>query len=356
MHSLLVEQELSKHPASPAFWAALEAAVRRHPADPYLPLLGATAAVYDAKHRPLAWVGWSIERSPTRGDPYLLLGRILLGYGAKDQALHALSLAAERDPRLANSVAGLALRTTRNPGELERAVPAGRAGAIAWLAMARALADHDPPTLRLDLLRRAVARDRGYPPALVALGSTLLKAVEGSAPPCEGPERERCFTEAETLLSTLTRAPPPDSGAILLRGRWLAIRGKTGEAYHWLARHCGSASDPFACEHERVALAYKLDDDSVTQSSVGDFLQVACSLPAKCAHAAGWVGDLAASHGQWPRAVEYYERAAQSAPSAGAWLKVAEAANRAGLISRAIHAARRADMERRRAPGTGSAP
>ncbi|MBN1610332.1 MAG: O-antigen ligase family protein [Polyangiaceae bacterium] len=355
VHSLLVEEELSKRPARAAFWEALGASVRRHPADPYLALLGATAARYDARHRPLAWVGWTIERSPTRGAPYLLLARILLGYGAKDQALHVLSLAAATGEGL-DSVTSLAVRTTRDLGELERAVPPGRAGAIAWLAMARQLDEREDSTLRLDLLRRAVAWDPGYTSGRVALVSALLKAVEHHAPPCEDPQRERCLAETDTLLSTLARAPPPDQGVILLRGGYLAALGKTGEAHQWLTHRCADASDRLACERERVILAYKLHDDSASKSSVDDFLQVACSSSGSCASAARWAGDLAASEDQWSRAVDYYERAAQSSSSAGAWLKVADAANRAGLISRAIHAARRADDERRRAPGPRSAP
>jgi hypothetical protein len=355
LHLLLVNETAHALSPSPGFWDALRAAVRRHPADPYLALIGATAARYDPKHHPLPWVGWSIERGPTRGAPYVLLAKILLGRGITDQALHALSLAAATGEGL-DVVAKVALLATQRPDEIERAVPAGRVGAPMWLAIARQLGEHAPATLRVDVLRRAVARDGRYPPALVALAAALQDAVERGSAPCDGVARETCLSESSPLLWSLTRAPPPDQGAILLRARWLAARGKPSEAYQWLARQCAEALDRPACERKRVALAYELGNGSETAASVDEYLQVACSLSSGCASAASWAGDLAASHDQWTHAVEYYERAAHAAPSTKAWLKVADAANRAGLFARAVHATQRADVERRRAPGPGSVP
>lgn len=347
VHALLLEDGSDKRPASPAFWATVEASVRRHPADPYLALLAATAARHDAKRRPLSWVGWAIERGPTRADAYLMLANILLGYGAQDQALHALALAAARQEQL-DRVAKLALRVTTKPNELERAVPPGTAGAMTYVAMARHVDPKSSPALRVELLEHAVTRDHTHAPARVALASALLEAVERDTAPCQTAERERCLTKIGAQLSALSRAPAPDSGAIVLRARWLELQGKTADAYQWLTRHCGDASDPLTCAHDRVALAYELDDAAGAKTSVDEYLQVACSLPHQCARAARWVADLAASRGDWSRALEHYERAAHAASSSAAWLKVAEAANKAGLVTRAMTALRRADIERRR--------
>src|SRR5207244_864257 len=76
----------------------LRAAMRRHPAEPYFPLMGGALAWQEQDENPVPWLQRALERSRANGRAHLLLADVLHQHGARLQALMELRLALSADP------------------------------------------------------------------------------------------------------------------------------------------------------------------------------------------------------------------------------------------------------------------
>ncbi|XXX75072.1 O-antigen ligase family protein [Sorangium sp. So ce134] len=317
----------------PRFRDELRAAMLRHPAEPYFPLLGAVTALQGRTESPIPWLQRTLERSRRHGRAHLLLAEVLASRGAKEQALLSLRLAVEDDPDVVGAAAGLARQWTQRWDELLRAVPDGKAGVEMLERMAVAGDHRDELDLRLRCAEEAIAREPGRAFARWAAGNALLAMLEdpGSAR-CGGDEAQRdaCARQIEAHAAAIQGAKGDAFHAVQLRARLLLARKKSAEAEQLLAGSCERLDDRLGCLRLRVVAAAQLGSSERLVPAIRDLMPAACRSHAECAEAATWVGDLLAARKDYSSAVTYYARAAQDEPTEERLLKLADAASGAG--------------------------
>ncbi|MCC6557921.1 MAG: O-antigen ligase family protein [Polyangiaceae bacterium] len=331
-----------------ALLAALRAAMRRHPADPYFPLVGAASAWASRAGSPIPWIQRSIERSPRNGRAHLLLAEVLGERGATVQALFELRLAAEDDPDLAGQVARQAVRRTRRVEELLRAVPEGAAGAPVLAAMAGLLLRAEDREARLACAQESVARRPDGIGARWAVADALLGAIAAGeeAARCARGLRAGCGEEIEAQAREIERIDPASYFAADVRARWLLLDGRAADAEKLLEGACSRVKERVPCLKLRVRAAAAASPPSRLGAAAKDLSNAACTGPAACAEASSWLGDLMEQRGDWGAAAQHHERAVASEPTEERWLKLADAASRARAHAQAAEALERVQRMR----------
>jgi O-Antigen ligase len=346
----------------------LRAAMLRHPAEPYFPLVGALTAVRAHDQSPLPWLQHTLERGHVNGRAHLLLAEVLHALGAKGQALFELRLSVENDGGLATAAAALVTRWTRAVDEILAAAPEGKAGGPMLDLVAATLFSPDGWELSERVNREVMARDPYAVSARSRAAELRLRALaDGPRGPMPAdvicPDREACRREVLEQAAAIGRAAPDLSIAALLRARLLLIDGKAPEALRLLTLECEKATDRVPCLQLRVKAAAEIKgEDDITAAS-RELLAAACADLARCADIANWIGDLRTARSEPSLALPLYERAARVDPTDQRWLKLADAASRAGSHLRSADAlqqiarrrggdaeiARRIEEEQRRA-------
>ncbi|WP_104987759.1 O-antigen ligase family protein [Sorangium cellulosum] len=331
----------------PRFRGELRAAMLRHPAEPYFPLLGAVVALQSRSESPIPWLQRTLERSRRHGRAHLLLAEVLASRGIKEQALLSLRLAVEDDPEVITTAAALARQWTQRWDELQRAVPEGEAGAEMLERMAVAWDRQGDMDLRLRCAEEAIARDPGRIKARWAVGDTLLAMLEDPSPTrCGGAggaeaQRAACERQVEAHAAAIQANKESSFLAVHLRARLLLLRGKSAEAEQLLAGSCERLDDRISCLRLRVQAASQVPSSERLPPAIRDLLSATCSAPASCAAAATWAGDLLAARREYSSAVTHYARAAQDEPTEERLLKLADAAGNAGAHVQAAEALER---------------
>ncbi|WP_437333706.1 O-antigen ligase family protein [Sorangium sp. So ce394] len=334
--------------ASGAGWPRLReelrAAMLRHPAEPYFPLLGAVTVLQGRIESPIPWLQRTLERSRRHGRAHLLLAEVLASRGAKEQALLSLRLAVEDDTTVTGAAAVLARQWTERWDELLRAVPEGKAGVEMLERMAIVGDRREALDLRLRCAEEAVARDPARVGARWAAGTALLTMLEDpSSARCGGDEAQRgaCERQVEAHAAAIQGAKSDSFLAVQLRARLLLARKKSAEAEQLLAQSCERLDNRLGCLRLRVVAASQLGTSERLLPALRDLMPAACSSHAECASAATWVGDLLAGRKDYSSAVTYYARAAQDEPTEERLLKLADAASAAGAHVEAASALER---------------
>ncbi len=325
----------------------VDAAIRRHPAEPFLPLLRALVARARAQN-PIPWLARAIDRDPMAGRPYLVLADVLAERGARTQALGAVRRAVEREYGLLGRGAALASKISRSDVELLLAVPDGAAGAEMLTALA-GLAELRPR--RAHLLAESAKRDPKFPRPRYLRAEDLIQALDNQTEPCLGQSRDACLDEASQLAQQLGRIDRNDERLMILNARILVARGKGAEALRLLSDGCPIFEEKAYCIYWRVMLAGRLHDLVEVDAAAAAYLSATCEDAAKCAAGASWLGSVLTSWGQNEKALQMYERAAREQGTGEAWLAVAVAAEKLGLVGAASRArARVSRLEGKSAP------
>jgi tetratricopeptide (TPR) repeat protein len=313
-------------------------ATRRHPADPFLPLIGALDARAAGKN-PLPWVSRGIERDPMGGRPYLLLAEVLAKRGAKDQALLSIRQAVEREQGLTRVGVPLALQVSRDPGKLGRAAPEGTAGAFMLTELA---ARAEARSIRRELLEAAIAKVPNLAHPRLILAEDLLQALETKAPPCADAGVEDCRARVATLAKEIARGDRSQEGPTIFEARLLAQSGDLDRAVAYLATRCPSYRPGLECLRWQVTLGQKSRNRVAVAKAASSYLAAACEDDAGCNGAATWLGVMFESLGEDAQALKMFERAARHLESEHAWSNVARVASRLGLVGEAKRARDRA--------------
>lgn len=323
--------------------ASLRAAMQRHPAEPYFPLVGALVAWQSGRESPIPWLQRALERAQRGGRAHLLLAEILAARGAKSQALLSLRLAVEDDAGLAQPAAQLALRWTRSAEELSRAAPEGKLGARVLAVLARGLTRAGEEQERIRCAREALRLDPEAVDPRWVIADALLIAIAEDRPPglCSGGMRAGCAEEVEAHARMIEGAERSSYLSAELRARWMMLDGQAARAEQLLAEVCNRVADRASCLKLRVRAAVESGVQPKVAASSRDLLGEACGAPAKCAEAATWLGDLMAERKAWGSAVAHYERAVAEEATEARWEKLAEAAVGAGSYVRAVEALER---------------
>jgi hypothetical protein len=341
-------------PARERLRAALHTAMRRHPAEPYFPLVGALSAFRTRTESPLPWLQRTLERAHVNGRAHLLLAQVLEARGARRQALFELRLVVEQDQGLVGVAGTLAVRWTQTYDELALALPEENPRRAALLldemaVQARAAGLSD---LRARCDDEAIKRDTGAFGPHLRQAEALLAALDKKEPggPCE--DRARCARLIEQHATALDAARPEASVAARIRASLMIAEGHPDEAEALLAARCGRATDRSECLRARVQAAGKTGSPEKLAAASKDLLAAACLSAVACADAATWLGDLRASRNETGNALALYARAAREDPTEARWLRLADAASRSGAHAQAVDALERA-AQKHGAPDEG---
>jgi hypothetical protein len=329
-----------------ALRAELRAAMQRHPAEPYFPLIGALVAIRAGDQNPMPWLQRTLERGQINGKAHLLLSEVLHDRGALAQALFELRLSVENDSGLVGPAALLAVRWAKKYEEILASVPPGKAGVLMLDQIAAYLSEMNASALRSRVDREIIARDPAQVRAHLREADARLKVLEQSAPaqgappPADGicSDREACRRVVLDEAEAIALAQPDLGIAALLRARLLVVDGKPEEAFKLLAVECQKASDRIPCLQGRVQAAARIKGTDRLTEAAKELLGAACGTPVRCAETASWVGDIRSGRGEVNLALVMFERAARVDPTEARWLKLADAASVAGAHLRAADA------------------
>jgi tetratricopeptide (TPR) repeat protein len=317
--------------------AQLRTVTRRHPAEPYFPLMGALVAYEEGDQSPMPWLQRSLERSLANGRAHLLLARFLARHGITHQALLELRLAVESDAQLVFQVARLATQLADRLEELERAVPLNQTAASSWEAMGMYAKGRE---LGAECDRRAIAIDPGRRKARERLAADLIDAREKEES-CVGTDETRCASEVLAHAAVLEAQDLDVSTGARIRAQWLAATGDPDTAEKQLESACGLAKDPIACLKSRVTIAARLDAERLLAAAQALRLS-ACTSAAACADIHDWIGDQHMQRKEHGNALICYERAVREEETVPRLLKVAGVASTLGLRAKATSALERA--------------
>jgi tetratricopeptide (TPR) repeat protein len=322
-----------------AFWVALRSAVLAYPADPYLPLLGASAALAGQKDA-LPWAARAIECAPNSAPAQLALARALQVRRATGQALGALRRAIELDPGSAGTAIRLGLEWRLPPELLARAVPEGPNGTVPL----QMLADASQPgsTERVHWLEQALARDPEsasihYRIAL-ELSRDVLLAERGTI--CRE-RRSDCLRRAAEHAARA--ADPPNPAAAVLSAQLVELSEGPGAAEEHLAAGCAPFPGDEDCARALVTLALK-NQSSRLPVAVRALIAAGCATRERCEATHSSLAGQYATLGQWRNAANHYRLATQEWPTAGNWRALAKASRQLGQTERAEDALRRAEL------------
>jgi hypothetical protein len=317
--------------ARAAFHAEVRAAMRRHPAEPYFPLLGALVAWRSGTENPLPWLQRVLEREVFPSRAHLVLAHVLRSRRATSQALLELRLAVESDPQLYSRAATLAASWAPNYNEALRAVPAGTAGAETIAVLCQKIAsDHDRCTA--DLLARDP--DNGVGHELAARG--LLRAIVDDKAECAAAQRGDCERRFNVHVDKLRRRAP--SSAVVLRAELLIALDRAAEAESLLAEACESFAERVTCLRARVSAAIAAGGAERVTKAVRALVVSACPPADQCARTHEWIADQFASRQRWVEAQHHTDLATREDPTAARWLNAARAARNAGSVADAVAA------------------
>lgn len=334
LHEAVTRTDASNRPAQAKLQQSIAAAMARHPADAYLPLLGAIIATNSGENE-LTWLNQALRRDPLNSRAELLLADSLARRGARRQALGALRRCAAQDPTLAQVVAERATRYSHELDELQLAVPEGQPGVALLNALALYLSKPEVRPVHDALLALALERQSTSAATHGLIVDDLLRDLENPNGRCVGAASTDCEAELLKHARIIEKQGANDLQFVILRSRLLVREGKIDEAVAWLSEHCRELTSDPVCAAQWVTVAAKARGPESLEDAAGAYLALACSTPEACAAAATWIGNLFSARGNYERALARFERAARESPSASTWLQVADAAIRTGQINRA---------------------
>lgn len=319
-----------------AFRAEALSAIKRHPADPYLPRIAGFAA-YRARQDPMPWISHSLERDVNGSRTHLLLARVLASRGLTNQAMLELRLAATSEPDLAEHAGTQAVGLSTDPQVLERAAPEGPAGARILLAMARAV---DPKDAEAAQSLMTLAAERGGAGERLALVDYYLSRVEQGKAPCQEADRLSCLSAAEKHIARLDQQSPE---ARVRKALIALLSGKP--------RDVGSVLQVADCRGKALVSCYlalfradlEIENPASARKLGDELLALVCMDRAECARQAEALGNVAAKADRPVEAMAYLNRAAREQPSGARYRRLADACMQARAHGAALDAWERAD-------------
>lgn len=319
----VVLAETSPPPTFADVQRELRALMLRHPGDGYFPLLGAHLAARQ-KQNALPWLGRALERNPRSGQAHLALGEALGRLKKASQALIHLRLAATYDYSLTDRALRLAVRIEPDIAALSRAFPSEIIGGSAFVDLCPRVAEES----RIACYREALRRDSSDRKVHVAFAAELLDALEASRAPCVGAGATAC--EADALRTSELIGAGAGYRELVIAARITARKGDPRRAVEILLGACPAIPSAAACLELAVELASRVHDKELASRAEQRFIALSCEVPTRCASAHTFVGEKLEAGGNLEGALEHLTAAANEAPNASRWLKVADLAARAG--------------------------
>lgn len=311
--------------------------MRRHPAEPYFPLIGGLLAFEEQDQDPLPWLQRSLERSLVNGKAHLLVAHILLRHGLAGQARLELRLAVEADGTLVNAAARAAHRAATSATGLAEVVPDNANAGKIWMALARHAPDR---VVGAACDEQALLADPTLKEARWRLVQDIVRAERDDGA-CDDARSGDCAEALEVHARAFDTHAPKTSMAIQTRAYKRSVAGEAREAEAWLAAECEVAADAAACQRVRADLASELDDPERFADASKALLVAVCTDRSRCAQTATWIGDTHLRRDELGAAIKSFERAVRDEETDARLLRLADAAERAGLHAQAQRALER---------------
>lgn len=324
-----------------AYQPLLQAAILRHPGEPYFSLVAAERAWRTRDENPIPYLQRTLERAATYGRAHLLLGEILFAQKAKNQALLELKLATRDDASLITPGVKSAMDHTQEYDDLVRMVPDGMVGGMVMESLGGWLHTRNPEAgRRFD--EAALQRDPARTGARMrAAEGILVELQKGEASESCGPEeaRKACVRDLERHAMGLDRNQTDTAAGPRLRARALAALGRHDEAAELLVHACDTSEDRISCLKARLDVAAQRKDAPGVEKLLKQIASIGCTSTMQCAITYEWVGDYNLRHGNAGSALTWYDRAcSHDGSNASLHLKLARAAGRLGMHARAVQA------------------
>jgi tetratricopeptide (TPR) repeat protein len=317
--------------------------MRRHPAEPYFPLVGGLLAWRATDQDPIPWIQRALERSRLNGRAHLLLAEVVAARGGKSQALLELRFAMEQEPGLEAGAVRLALRWSRDEGELMQTIPTGAAGIASLDAFASALSSASDRPLGQRFDWAILGRDPTHARAHARLAEDILRTLSTgpNAEPCSGCERG-----VEDHAAAISNSDPRAATGTFLRIRLRLAMRRFAEAESLLATACTDVTDRTNCVAARAHLAAQIPGDAAFSPAIRELIAASCATRIGCANAATQAARLHESRGELGAARTFFARATEEDPTEARWLDLARVASRAGAHWEAMQALERAARKR----------
>lgn len=341
------EKNGNESTVSPEFRSLLHAAMRRHPAEPYFPLVGGLVAARTKSESPIPWLQRSLERGPINARAHLLLAEVLGDRGATRQSLLELRYAIEQDAALVDPAVRLAVHFSLKYDALMLIVPDGLHGAPVLDSLGRHAEAAKQQELRSRFDLEAIVRDsRVFAPRIreAEVRLAALKNKDSTGTICE--DRAKCGREIREHAEALGVSHPDESVSKTILARLLVLEGKPEEAEAFLAERCVHVRDRSTCMRVRLEAASKMATTDRLDLATREYLGVSCLSSEECAAAATHAANIREQHGDVASAITLYARAAREEPTEARWMALANAASRAGAHAQCVDALERVAAKR----------
>jgi tetratricopeptide (TPR) repeat protein len=311
----------------------LHEAMKRHPAEPYFPRIGAHVARVARDQEPIPWIQRALERGMSIGPTHFELGSILVAAGARRQALFEFRLAAEYESALVFPSAQVVADLARNFDEVTLGVPDGVPGARTYWEVAARLRGPAWGELKLRCLEAGLSRDPDVIGIRVNLADALIGAMTsgGTESVCVGERLTECQRVFDAHVVALGKLDPDAPTALVLKARlWLAT-GNAAAAERLLRQGCASYTEAArsSCDRAHVEAAIATRSVEVFRAAAQELAVSACGGGA-CAEVLAFLGGGAEGLGDLGDALAYYQKAAAEAPTDGNLTNVARIATALG--------------------------
>lgn len=287
-----------------------DAAMLRHPAEPYIPFVVALRLAQNRDRRSILWVGASLERALVYGPAHLILAR-MIGAMSPSQARLEYRTAVEQAPELTEVVAREGagwVHTYDDALELLGDAPAERY----WGLVVAQLSARLPATvLRLDArLSGEFPSDKGL---ILRRAEAAVLDVEDDEPWC----REAlvaCLDAADVASASAIRAAPEDCEPYVLRARAQIARGNRVAAFAELRDAAWDVKDRAACMIRAVDLAAATSDEAEETAALERLEAAGCADDTECFSTFSWAAERELRMGRPARALAMYKKAYEHAP------------------------------------------
>lgn len=315
-------------------FAGLRGAMLRHPAEPYLPLMGALRASRTAAREVMPWVGRTVELAPVYPPAHLFLARWLWARSSA-QARLEYRLTIEQAPELRGHVLHEATGLVVDYDSALSLVPQGRGWEESMYAVSLAVGARLPATQAL-LDDSILARDALNRDSLVRRTRSATRSL--GEPWCEGDARA-CLEESLRLSKTLIDRAPTACEGHAYRAEALANSGEAQKALDELEGVFDRVDDRPRCIAVALRVASTAKLEARAASLVEKLARTPCFDEAVCLPLLSTAGDEELSVGRPFRALTLYRKAQERFPgNERAWERVARAAELAGFYAEALDA------------------
>lgn len=333
LHALAGDESVSRGD----FDHAAHDAMLRHPAEPYLPYMGALRASRTRDDSVIRWAERTLERARVYGPVHMLIARELHASRpaqARVEYRYALleGIAAEWD------LVKEALPLAHDYDDVLEIVPPGSDFSAQLAQFDSALARSLPATawqIEDELLRR----DPNDGEALTRRADAAVRDLQDGEAASWCSDRAQCVERAlEATAKVITLLPTRCDGYVV-RARVLQASGDIGHALAELTSAADRTEDPSVCMIARVDIARHDGTYQETTSAVDDLVRRGCANPEACVGNLQFAAQVEAERRDYARALAFSKKAYESSSDCDACLaSAAQYASLMGLHAEALDA------------------